>query len=94
VLSMMRHPVEGTFNVVSRGCASRYEYVKAIVQSSGLPCVVEPGPAFRRKAKVSPNECAINARLQAMGLDQMPSWEDALGRYVCLLLAGPAWGTR
>jgi len=94
VLFLMEQPVDGTFNVVANGCASRFEYVRAIVQASGLPCMVEPGPAFQRKAKVSFNECAKNTRLLALGLDRMPAWEGALTRYVHELMTGAAWSSR
>ncbi|MEE4454249.1 SDR family oxidoreductase [Novosphingobium resinovorum] len=76
----------GVFNAVSQGSASRCDYVRTIVSAAGLPCVVEAGPGFARKAPVSSNETAVNARLQAAGLDIMPHWRDSLASYVTGLL--------
>jgi len=90
-LLMVRRSVEGTFNAVAQGSASRYEYVGAIVAAAGLPCAVRPGPGFRRLAPVSPNETAVNARLKALAIDHMPEWRDSLRTYVALLTASPAW---
>jgi dTDP-4-dehydrorhamnose reductase len=81
----------GIFNVVAQGVASRFDYVSAIVEASGFPCKVSPSPAFARLAKVSPNEGAVNARLQALVIDIMPPWNDALTTYVQELLQSEAW---
>jgi dTDP-4-dehydrorhamnose reductase len=90
-LLMIGQSLEGTFNVTAQGNASRYEYVAAIVSAAGLPCVVKPGPGFKRLAPVSPNETAVNRRLQKLGLDYMPQWRESLRTYVASLLASPAW---
>ena len=85
-LALLRGGVRGLFNVTANGAASRFDYVSRIVAAAGLACVVEPGPAFRRLAAVSPNEVGANYRLGLMGLDRMPAWEVALDRYVHVLL--------
>lgn len=90
-LFMVERSLEGTFNVTAQGSASRYEYVAAIVEAASLPCIVKPGPGFKRLAPVSPNETSVNRRLQQMGLDRMPEWRDSLRTYVAALLASPAW---
>lgn len=82
VLVALDHGMTGMCNVVAQGAASRYDYVAAIIAAAGLPCKVSPGPGFARKAPVSPNETARNARLQAAGLDTMPDWRDSLATYV------------
>lgn len=81
----------GLFNVTARGGPSRYEYVKEIVAASGLNCTVAPGAAFARLAPVSPNEVAVNARLQRLGLDRMPDWNAALAPYVRSLMKSEEW---
>ncbi len=73
---------EGIFNLVNTEPVSRFTYVKKIIELSGLPCHVIAGGAFRRKAKVSSNEMAKNAKLNAMGLSEPTSWIDALERYL------------
>jgi dTDP-4-dehydrorhamnose reductase len=90
-LDVLRTGVRGTFNLVAQGAASRFDYVAEIVRRSGLPCKVEPGPAFKRQAAVSPNETARNYRLGLMGLDRMSDWREPLGAYVDGLLVSPEW---
>lgn len=93
VMKIVDSKETGIFNAVAQGVASRFEYVSAIVAASGLPCKVSPGPAFARLAKVSPNEGALNARLQALAIDIMPTWNEALTTYVQELLQSEAWTT-
>jgi len=82
----------GTINLVSQGSASRFEYVDHIIRSAGLDCLVTPSTkAFARAACVSPNETAVNRRLQLLGLDAMPTWKDALEQYVIELQQTPQW---
>jgi len=90
-LHVLRSGVRGTYNLVAEGAASRFEYVAEIVRRSGLPCEVEPGPAFKRLAAVSPNETAVNYRLGLMGLDRMGDWRLPLGAYVDRLMDSPEW---
>jgi dTDP-4-dehydrorhamnose reductase len=77
--------VRGTINIVTQGSASRYEYVRRIIEAAQMPCEVKPAPAFVRAAPVSHNETAINARLQERGLDIMPHWATAIDNYVAKL---------
>ncbi|MCW5682814.1 MAG: sugar nucleotide-binding protein [Pseudolabrys sp.] len=91
---MVEHECEGVFNAVANGHASRYEYVAEIVAAAGLPCVVKPGPRFRRRAEVSMNEMAINTRLKTLGLDIMPDWTESLRRYVRVLMSSEHPATR
>jgi len=86
-LLLLEKGVTGTFNCVAQGGASRAEYVRAIVEAAGLPCVVKDGPSFVRKAPVSPNEMGTNHRLATMGLDIMPEWHKSLTDYVVKLVA-------
>jgi dTDP-4-dehydrorhamnose reductase len=90
-LLMIERSLEGIFNVTAHGNATRYEYVGAIIAAAGLRCLVKPGLGFTRSARVSPNETAVNRRLQALGLDRMPEWGVSLRTYLPLLLTSPAW---
>lgn len=90
VLLAVEQGLLGVYNAVSRGSASRYEYVDAIVSASGLPCKVSPGPGFRRNAPVSPNEMAINDGLSKAGLDRMPEWRESLVKFVTSLMQSSA----
>jgi dTDP-4-dehydrorhamnose reductase len=84
----------GVFNLTAHGVASRFDYVSTIVKASALDCVVQPGPAFKRRAAVSQNEAATNARLASLGLDEMQDWRMPLEAYVHELIASPSWRNR
>jgi dTDP-4-dehydrorhamnose reductase len=78
----------GVFNAVNSGSASRLEYVQAILEAAGLPLRAVPASAdagFKRVAQVSPNECALNWRFEALGYGQMPDWRHSLNCYIATL---------
>lgn len=74
----------GIFNLVNQGTASRFEYVSKIIEFSGVNTEVQPASAsnFNRKAKVSDNEMAITLRLQQLGYEALPHWEESLKKYI------------
>lgn len=74
----------GVFNVVGSGVASRFDYVSAIIQLSGLANDVVPAAAsqFQRLAQVSDNEAALNWKSGLIGLAPMPDWRESLGKYL------------
>lgn len=91
-LAVLESGYRGTVNLVSQGSATRLDYVRRIVCSAGLQCAVSPADKpFIRAARVSPNEAAVNRRLQLLELDRMPAWEDAVDRYVAELRQSPEW---
>jgi dTDP-4-dehydrorhamnose reductase len=77
----------GVFNCVNSGYASRFEYVRAIIELYGLDVEVKPATAvgFNRRARVSNNEMAINWRMDCMGLSPIPEWRDSLAAYIAIL---------
>ena len=82
VLYVLSRLDAGVYNLTAQGQASRFEYVSEIVRAASLPCVVSPGPAFQRLARVSSNETSVNRRLGELGLDRMPNWRTSLEAYV------------
>ena len=69
----------GIANCVSEGPATRYDYVKRIIDSAKLSCrVVKAKEPFIRKAAVSHNESAINLRMRILGYPDMPDWKASL----------------
>ena len=90
-IDLLEANARGIFNVVAQGDASRFEYVDRIVRTGGLACKVRPGPAFARLAPVSPNEMALNRRLETTGLLKMPNWGEALDAYTRQLTGTPEW---
>lgn len=88
IYDLVNRNYSGTFNCVNEGSASRYEYVTEIIKLSGLEVNVLPvdGTEFKRKAKVSHNESAINFKLREFGIDSMPNWTFSLSAYIPTLL--------
>ena len=89
-LALLRGQVTGVVNCVGGGApARRLDYVAAILAAGGCTALVSP-VAFPRRAPVSPNEAAVNARLRRLGLDMMPPWPASLTTFVRSLLADVA----
>jgi dTDP-4-dehydrorhamnose reductase len=88
MLHLIEQNMTGTYNCVAQGAASRLDYVKSIVEASGLDCQVLLAPPghFVRRAPVSPNETARNYFLGLKGADLMPDWSVALREYVTSLV--------
>lgn len=81
--SMLRMNLRGTFNCVSQPAVNRQRFVEAIVEASGVKCSVRSAEKpFPRLAKVSPNEAAINRKLELLGADRMPTWTSSLKSYI------------
>ncbi len=74
----------GIFNVVNSGSASRFEYIRSIVELAGIDVPIQKAPAaaFKRLAKVSRNEMAFNWRANELGLPELPNWLDRLKDYI------------
>jgi dTDP-4-dehydrorhamnose reductase len=87
ILCLLEKGCFGIYNCVSGGFTSRYEYVKKIVELFGLDCLVEAARdgEFKRVAPVSSNEAAINFKLNLIGLNIMPHWEESLTQYINIL---------
>lgn len=84
VLALVAAGATGIYNAVGEGTARRSDYVGAIVSAAGLSTRVIAAPLghFLRPAPISPNEGALNARLEAEGLNRMRPWRVALTEYV------------
>jgi dTDP-4-dehydrorhamnose reductase len=86
-LALLEARAGGVFNCVGGGTpARRIDYVAAILDAAGSEARVIP-MQFRRRAPVSVNEAAANARLHAGGLDRMPEWRASLAAFVGAQLA-------
>lgn len=75
----------GIFHMANHGACSRYDIVCKLVEwLDRRDVVVRPvtSSAFPLPAPRSASEALENARLQSLGLDQMPSWDTALRAYV------------
>ena len=74
----------GLYHVTNSGGGSRADYVKQIVKSCGLKTAVEAvdSSAFPRRANVPNCEILHNWNLKYLGLAPLPTWEEAIDRYV------------
>lgn len=89
-LVLLHAQVAGIVNCVGGGApASRLDYVAAILAAGGSDTQVSPA-VFARRAPVSPNEAASNARLRCLDLDRMPPWPASLAAYVGSLMNATA----
>lgn len=84
LLRLIEDGCSGVYNIVNDGRASRFDYVRRIVELSGAPFEVLPSDAsiFKRKADVSENEAAISYRMKFEGRQRMRPWQDALAEYM------------
>jgi dTDP-4-dehydrorhamnose reductase len=84
---LLKAGASGIFNCVGSGnAASRLDYVKSVLDAGCSSTRVVP-VTFTRRAPVSPNESALNARLHHLGLDSMPSWRASLAKFVTSLMS-------
>jgi dTDP-4-dehydrorhamnose reductase len=74
----------GIFNLVNEESASRFDYVKKILEFSDIEIKLLPSvyQTFNRKAEVSLNETASNQKLYELGYKYMPSWKESLEYYI------------
>jgi dTDP-4-dehydrorhamnose reductase len=76
----------GTWHVVNRGHASRYEMARVIIDAmhvTGKVALLPVGSAhFPLAAPRAGSEMIEAAKLEALGLQDLPPWEEALREYV------------
>ena len=79
----------GIFNCVNDKVASRFDYVRAIIECTGLKTKVLPATAdkFIRSAPVSNNEAAVNLRAEKLNYTPLPDWSVSLSKYIDSLLS-------
>lgn len=84
LLKLIAEDCAGIYNIVNDGRASRFDYVRRIVELSGAPFEVLPSDAsiFKRHADVSENEAAISYRMRFERRHQLRPWQDALTDYM------------
>lgn len=83
ILLLIQEQRCGVYNCVSEGTASRFEYVREIIALSSESTRVEKFEGeFKRVAKVSPNESALNYKMNLLGYPKMRHWRDALSEYI------------
>lgn len=84
IMELLETDKFGTYHISNRGSASRYLYVKKIIETFKLKNVVleKDSTYFKRSAPVPDCEIIQNRNLQKDGFQLLPEWEDAIERYI------------
>ncbi|HDS1207148.1 TPA: NAD(P)-dependent oxidoreductase [Shewanella algae] len=81
VFQLIHDDVNGIYNCVNHGFATRLQYVKAIALAMQIDIEIKHKD-FHRIAPVSNNESATNHNMLKLGYDDLPFWEDSLKAYI------------
>lgn len=74
----------GRYHATNEGLCSWYEFACEIFKQAGMNVKVLPvtSDQYPAKAKRPMNSRMDKSKLDAMGFERLPSWQDALGRYL------------
>ena len=77
----------GTYHAANTGYCSWYEFAGAIFKEYGIDVKVDPvsSDAYPAKAKRPHNSRLDTGKLTEHGFNQLPSWQDALHRFIAEL---------
>lgn len=84
LLDLIEDDCSGIYNIVNDQAATRFDYVRQIIELSAAPLEVQPVTAsgFKRHADVSENESAVSLRMLFEGRTPLRPWQDALAEYM------------
>ena len=87
VVDMIQTDKYGIYHATNEGLCSWYEFACEIFKQAGLDVKVTPvdSSAFPAKAKRPSNSRMSKAELDKNGFNRLPSWQDALQRYLQLI---------
>ncbi len=88
IVRLTRSGEFGLYHATSAGQCTWHEFATAIFGEAGIEVVNEVATAAEFPAKVRRPTYSVldNRALRDRGLDVMPPWRDALGRYILLLM--------
>jgi dTDP-4-dehydrorhamnose reductase len=74
----------GLYHAVSHGQTSWYQFAKAALEFAGIPHDISPVPSSEYAAPAKRPRYSVldNAKLRALNLDHMGTWQDGLKRYI------------
>jgi dTDP-4-dehydrorhamnose reductase len=80
----------GLYHAVSHGQTSWYNFAKTALELAKIPHTIEPVPSSVYAAPAQRPRYSVldNAKLRALGLDQMRSWEEGLQRFLAAKYPG------
>jgi dTDP-4-dehydrorhamnose reductase len=87
LLALSQTDAYGVIHATSNGSCSWYEFASEIFKLAGTSVKLDRAAAGEFPMKVPRPKYSVleNSRLQALGLDRMPEWRDAVGRYLVAL---------
>lgn len=88
LVDMIQTEKYGIYHATNEGICSWYEFACAIFKTAGVPMTVLPVSTaeYGAKAKRPANSRMSKEKLTQMGFDRLPTWQDALERYVEILM--------
>ena len=89
LVEMVQTDRYGIYHATNEGFCSWAEFAAEIFRQAEVPTVVEPVPssAYPTKAIRPKNSRLSKKSLDAAGFERLPSWKDAVGRYLIELAA-------
>lgn len=87
LVDMIQTDKYGIYHATNEGTCSWYEFAYAIFREAGVEVNVVPVTTeeYGAKAKRPANSRMDNGKLTENGFEKLPTWQDALARYVALL---------
>lgn len=84
VVDMIQSDAYGTYHATNEGICSWYEFACEIFKQANMDVKVTPvgSDEFPAKAKRPSNSRMCKDELDRHGFDRLPSWQDALSRYL------------
>ena len=87
LVDMVQTEKYGVYHATNEGICSWYDFACAIFRTAGIDMKVIPVSTeeYNAKAKRPANSRMSKAKLSEQGFERLPSWEDALKRYIAQL---------
>lgn len=89
LVDMIQTDKYGVYHATNEGICTWYEFACAIFKEAGIPMNVSPvsSAEYAAKAKRPANSRMSKEKLVESGFEKLPTWQDALHRYVEILLS-------
>lgn len=89
LVDMIQTDKYGVYHATNEGVCTWYEFACAIFREAGIPMNVSPvtSAEYAAKAKRPANSRMSKEKLVENGFEKLPTWQDALHRYVEILLS-------
>ena len=90
LVDMIQTDKYGIYHATNEGLCSWYEFAQEIFRQAGMDVEVTPvsSEEFAARAKRPKNSRMNKDKLDKMGFERLPSWQDALSRYLAAV-GGP-----